>query len=80
MIRKIQKICVQAHTKVFRYIASYGGKCLKRILTNLYSTEYNKINISYSDVQNYTSYKNVIKSKNVLYTCSCKRILEYYGQ
>ena len=54
---KLQKLSAHSHTIVFRYIASYGGNFLKRILTHLYSTKYNEINICHIDVQNHTSYK-----------------------
>ena len=50
-------VCLQRHTKVFRYITAYGGKCLKSILTYLDCTKYNEIDICHFDVQNNTSYK-----------------------
>ena len=50
-------VCLQRHTKVFRYITAYGGgKSLKRILTHLNCTKYNEINIRYSDVQKHVSH------------------------
>ena len=44
---KVQILCVQVHTKVSRCIASYGENFLKRILTYLYFTKCNKINIGH---------------------------------
>ena len=54
-------ICLQRHTKVFRYITAYGGKCLNRILTYLDCTKYNEINIDPSHIQNHVSYKKGYK-------------------
>ena len=62
-IRSMNRL--QKHTKVRRCITAYGeGKCLKHILTYLYSTKCNKIIICPSDIQNhgyskkrYTKYK-----------------------
>ena len=58
---KIQMLWIQAHTKVFPYITSHGGKFLKLILTYLYSIKYNEINVYYLNVQNHTSYKKLYK-------------------
>ena len=44
------------------------GKCLKDILKFLYCTKYSKINICHSDVSKHFSYKNDIKSTNILST------------
>ena len=69
----LQVFFMQAHTTVFLL---YGGKCLKRILTYLYSTRYNEINKGHSYVQKHVSYrKNVINSINILYIGLHKRIL-----
>ena len=43
-VKSTNIICTGSH-KFFRSIASYGGKILKRILTYLYSTKYNEINM-----------------------------------
>ena len=50
MIEKELILCVQARTRVFRCIASYGGKILKCILTYLDCTKNNEINICHLDV------------------------------
>ena len=42
---------MQVHTKVFRCIKVYERKYLKSILTNLYCTKYNEIDIRHSDVK-----------------------------
>ena len=39
----------------FRYIGFYGAKILKPILTFLYSTKYNEVNICHSDIQKHVS-------------------------
>ena len=54
---------MQANTEVFRCIMAYGeGKFLKRIITYLYSTVYNEINIFHSVAQKHVlhigSHKN----------------------
>ena len=44
--------------KIFRFITAYegrGGGILKHILTHLYSTKCNEINISNSDILKYVS-------------------------
>ena len=46
-------IFVQAHAKVFQYIAEEGEKFLKRIFC---FTKFNEINIGHSDVQKHVSY------------------------
>ena len=43
LMQKVQILCVQAHTKVFQCIASYGGKFLKSILIYLYSLNIMKL-------------------------------------
>ena len=65
-------ICPQRHTKVFRYITPMGEKCLKRILTYLDCTKSNEIIIGYSHIQKRVSYKNDIKSTNIMHTGSYK--------
>ena len=66
---------LQRHTKDFRYITAYGEKCLKRILIYLDTDEYNEINVCHSDEQKHVSYKNVIKSTNIMCTGSHKSFL-----
>ena len=44
-------VCLQRHTKVFRYITVYLKKNSKRILTCLYCNKWNKINIWHSGTQ-----------------------------
>ena len=67
-----QMVCLQRHTKVFRYISDYGRKCLKRILTYLNCTKYSEIRISHSHIQSMFSIKNKIKSTNVIWIGSQK--------
>ena len=71
-MQKIQILCVQAHTQVFRYITSYGGNFLKRILCSTYScsTKYNEIYICHLDAHKPHFYKNGINSINTLYAGS----------
>ena len=47
-------ICIQAFTEIFR---SYGGKCLKRILTYLCSTNYNEISMYHLYIHQNVFYK-----------------------
>ena len=63
------KYC-KSWNKSFKLHSTYREEFLKSILTYLYSTKYNEINICHLDVQNDTSKKNIIKSINVLYTSS----------
>ena len=62
------EVRLQMHTKVFLFIAAYGGKFLKRIIINLPPTKDNEINIFLTDVQNHVSY-----------TGSYKRFLIHFG-
>ena len=67
---KVQILCVQAHTKLFQFIASYGegkGKFLKRILTHLFSTKYNLIYMCHLDLETHISYNNVEQNKYFVY-------------
>ena len=57
----------QRHTKVFRCITTYRGKCLMYILTYLYYTKHNEINIGHSDVK-----------KHLLYSGSHGRFIVYH--
>ena len=52
-------VCLQRHIKVFRYITTYGSKCLKRNLTYIYIAF--EINIGHSHTQNHVSYKKLHK-------------------
>ena len=45
MIQKVQTLCIQVHTKVFRCITVYVRKFSKRILMYLFRNKYNEINI-----------------------------------
>ena len=64
----MQIFCVQADTKVFRYITTDGRKLLKHILTYLHSIKYNEINICHLDVQNHISHAE-----------SSKKFVIHYG-
>ena len=61
MIFKVQKFCVQTHTKVFGYITSYEGKISNRILTYLHCAKFNEINLCHFDVQKHVSNKKLRK-------------------
>ena len=61
-------VCLQRHTKVFRYITAYEEKCLKRILTYLYCSKYNEIDIGHLHIQKHASYKKCHK-KYKYYVC-----------
>ena len=50
-------MCTGSHKSFPMHCILRGGKFLKRILTYLYSTKYNEINVCHLDVQNHTSYK-----------------------
>ena len=54
------------------------GKILKRILTWLCCTKHNEINICHSDVHRHVSYKNDIKSINILCKNSHKHFSDTY--
>ena len=47
--------------KFLRYIAPYGEKFSKRILTHIYSIKHNEINPCHLYGQNYASYKKWYK-------------------
>ena len=51
------RIYLHRHTKAFRYILAYGWKILKHILTHLYCTKYNEIDMRHSGIQNHVSYE-----------------------
>ena len=68
MVNKRLMVCMQRHTKVFRYITAYGETCLKRILTYLDCIKYNEINRGHLYLQKHVSPKNDIKSINILRT------------
>ena len=55
------RFCIQAHTKIFKYIMACGKNVLKHILTYLYCRKYNEINIFQSDVQKHVSYAEAHK-------------------
>ena len=54
------------------------GKCLKRILTYLYFTKYNEINVRHLDIKKRVSNESNIKSTKILYTSSHKSFLIHY--
>ena len=58
------KVDVQRVTKNFDTLRSVGGNFKKSILTCLCCTKCNDINVSHSDIQKYTYYKNDIKRFN----------------
>ena len=61
--------------KFFDTLRPMGKKCLKLILTHLYFIKYNAINIGNSDVQKHISYKNYVKSTNIMCASSHKNFL-----
>ena len=78
---KVQIFHIRAHTKVFPYIMSYGGKFLKRFSTYLYCTKCNEIDICHLDVKkSLIPMKNGINSLYILYAGSYERIPMYQGQ
>ena len=72
-----QLVRLQRH-KVFWFITAYGGKHLKCILINLYWTKYIEITICHIDIQKHVSFRNGIKSTNILWTGSLKNFLIHY--
>ena len=56
-----------------------GGKFLKQILTNLYSSKYNKINMCYSDIQKLPT-KNDLNSISIFNKGSHKRFQKHFSQ
>ena len=69
MMQMLLVFCIQYHTKVFR---SYGGKCLKRNLTDLYCTKYNENNVRHTNIHKHISYKKWHK----YYKCFVYRLVQ----
>ena len=57
---------LQRHTNVFRCITVYAREFLKHILTYLYCTKYNEIDVCHSDTQMYVPHKEDMNSINIL--------------
>ena len=55
-----------------------GRKCFEIILTLLYCTKYNEINVCHCDIHKHAYYKNDIKSANILYRGSHKSFPIHY--
>ena len=72
--------CLQRHTKVFWYISTYRGEGLKFIVTHLYCTKYNEINVYAIQIcKSMFSLKNSINTINILHTGSHKSFPLHYG-
>ena len=57
MIYKGLKVRLQRYTKIFRYIAAYGGG-RESLKGNLHCSKCDEIQPCHSDIQKHTSYKN----------------------
>ena len=70
----LKMVCIRIIVHVERQIRHpihFGlwEKFLKRILTYLYCTNQNKINIYHSDVQKHVSYEDQTKDSDTLWVC-----------